>query len=335
MKKHIPWDLLIFHLKHENNAGEEALLAQWRNTGENEAFYRDIVALWEEIRNESAAYNPDKEYYWKQIEIRINEKEKEKAKYIAVPLRKIRMAVAVASVLFILSITATYRFGKIHFQPATSVQTCKAVNGKSQIILPDGSLVWLNIGSVLTYETSFLRNREVKLTGEALFDVHKDCEHPFTVQANDVRVNVLGTRFNVQAYAVDTDIRVALLKGKVSLSAGEQALTLNPGEIASFNRETRLLSSAKDDVSFESCWASNGCSFEAKPLGYICRYLERWYNVDIRLDPAIAESQVYTFSITDEPLETVLRIMSCINPIRYSFDDERMVTIENVKPLKK
>jgi ferric-dicitrate binding protein FerR (iron transport regulator) len=332
MKRHIPWELLISHLKQENNAEEESALAQWRgDADENEAFYGDIVSLWEEIRREAAAYEPDKEYYWKQLESRMNKMGKRR---LSVSLHKIRVAVAAASVLLILSIAVSYRFGKTRFQPETSVQTCKAVNGKTQIILPDGSLVWLNLGSVLTYETSFLRKREITLDGEALFDVREDREHPFTVQANEVQVKVLGTRFNVQAYAADADLRVALLKGKVSLSAGEQALDLNPGEIASFNRETRLLSSAKDDVSFESCWASNACSFEAKPLGYICKYLERWYNVEIRLDPAIAESQVYTFSITDEPLEMVLQIMSRINPIRYSFDEERTVTIKHVKPLK-
>ncbi|MDR2773652.1 MAG: DUF4974 domain-containing protein [Tannerella sp.] len=333
MKKHVPWDLLISHLKQENNTEEEAVLTQWRNTDENEAFYRDIVSLWEEIRSEAAAYDPDKEYYWKQLEIRINKKAKKK--YLPVPLRKLRMAVAAASVLLILSITAAYWFGKIYSLPKISTQSCKAVNGKTQIILPDGSLVWLNIGSVLTYETSYLRNREVKLDGEALFDVCGDRGHPFTVYANDdVRVKALGTRFNVQAYSADADIRVALLEGKVGIFAGEQILNMNPGEIVSFNRETHLFSGMEDDVSFESCWASNACSFEAKPLGYICKYLERWYNVDIQLDPAISESQVYTFSITDEPLEMVLRIMSRINPIRYSFDDERMVTIKNVQPLK-
>jgi ferric-dicitrate binding protein FerR (iron transport regulator) len=336
MKKQIPWELLISHLKQENSADEEAVLTQWRGAGENEAFYRDIVSLWEEIRSESAAYKPDKEYAWKQLETRINRLEKGRKRYLSLSLRQIRVAIAAASVLLVVAVAASYRFGRLHFQPETGVQTCKAVNGKTQVVLPDGSLVWLNLGSALTYETPFLRHREVKLDGEALFEVRGDGEHPFTVQADDVRVKVLGTRFNVQAYPQHTDIRVALLKGKVCLSAGEQVWEMHPGEIASFNRETHLFSGRKDDVSFESCWASNKCSFEAKPLRYICKYLERWYNVDIRVDPAIAESQVYTFSITDEPLETVLQIMSRINPVRYSFDEDRTVTIkQHVQPSKK
>jgi ferric-dicitrate binding protein FerR (iron transport regulator) len=336
MKKDIPWDLLISHLKQESSVEEETALTQWRRkAGENEAFYRDIVSLWDDIRRDSAAYNPDTEYCWKQLKARLNRMEKEKAKRLSLPLRKTCMAVAAASILLFILLNASYRIGKERSQPETGFQTCMAINGKTQVILPDGSLVWLNLGSALTYETSFLRHREITLDGEALFDVRKDSKHPFTVKVGDVQVKVFGTRFNVRARPADADIRVALLEGNVRVSAGEQALDISPGEIASFDRQTHRLSAAGDDVAFESCWANSTCTFEAKSLGHICKYLERWYNVDIRVDPSIAESQVYTFTVTDEPLETVLRIMSTINPLRYSFGEDRTVTIKHVKPSKK
>jgi ferric-dicitrate binding protein FerR (iron transport regulator) len=265
--------------------------------------------------------------------------ERKKRKSASVSFRRIHIAVAAvaASVLLAVIITASYRMGRHSTQNIHSevnIQTCKAVSGKTQIALPDGSSVWLNQGSELSYETSFLSDRKIQLTGEALFEVRSDAKLPFTVQADEVQVKVSGTRFNVQAYPARQDIRVALLEGKIAVSAGKEELAIVPGDIASFDRKTRQLSSIKDDVAFEAFWANNSCTFEAKPLGHICKYLERWYNIKIRLEPAIADTQVYTFSITDEPLEMILQIMSRINPVRYSFGEDRTVTISDVKPLK-
>ena len=92
-----------------------------------------------------------------------------------------------------------------------------------------------------------------------------------------------------------------------------------------------MLSINKDDVAFESFWADSCYTFKAQKLGHICKYLERWYNTDISLDPSIA-SNVYTFTITDEPLQTILQIMSRISPIKYSFEENNRVIIKHVEP---
>ncbi|MDR1331232.1 MAG: FecR domain-containing protein [Tannerella sp.] len=334
MERHIPWELLISHLNHETNADEEAVLTQWRRTDANELMYRDIASLWDEIRHEASAYEPDRDYYWKKLEARLNAMERQKEARLTVPLRRLRAAVAVAATLLVIVVAGAYLLGTTRTKRETGVQTCRAVSGKTQLVLPDGSLVWLNLGSTLTYETPFTHRREVTLGGEALFEVRKDGSHPFTVRADDVSITVLGTRFNVHAYAEEADIRVALLDGAVHVEADGKARDMAPGDVVAFDRETHLLTVMESDADVESCWANSACSFEAKTLGYICRRLERWYNVDIRLDASIAEAQTYTFTVTDEPLETVLQIMSRINPLRYSFDGERTVTISQVKHLK-
>lgn len=86
---------------------------------------------------------------------------------------------------------------------------------------------------------------------------------------------------------------------------------------------------------YESFWASESVQFEAKSLRYITRYLEKWYNVKIEVDPTIPDSQAYTFTIKDESLEVILRIMSRINPIAYTFDEDDHVQIMHVEPSKK
>lgn len=331
MKRNIPWELIIADLKNEITEQQATLLNKWKANDENNALYFELVSLWEKIQKDSESYHPDTEYYWKQLEAQIYNRQKSKEKQV-ISLQKYGIAAAVACVFLIISVFSSYLIGKKASQPVVSSQTYTALNGKSQMILPDGSSVWLNVGSSLTYETSFLNKRTVKLEGEALFEVSKDEKHPFIVDVNNIYVKVLGTRFNVQAYQEDPAIRVALLEGKVSVLANNEEKEIAPGEIALFSKADNILSIIKDDVVFESFWASKSCVFTARSLGDICKYLERWYNVKINLDSKIAESHVYTFKITDEPLETILQIMSRINPIHYSFQENNEVIINQVTP---
>lgn len=333
MEKNIPWDLLISHLKEETTQEQERTLAQWRKCDGNENLYKEIKELWQGIVHNSASYNPDTNHYWKILEGRIDRIEKKKAKQF-IPLSKIRIAVAAASVFLVMAVSFSYLIGRNASTKDLSTQTYKALNGKSEMVLPDGSTVWLNKGSELTFETSFNENRAVKLSGEALFDVKKDTGNPFIVSVDDIKVKVEGTRFNVQAYPEESDIRVALLEGKVSVLSNKDIFEMTPGEIASFNRTSQLLLLESGDVGFEAFWADRSYTFKDKSLSYICKYLERWYNIEIDLDPALADSEEYNFTITDEPLEIMLQIMSQINPIRYSFDDEKKVSIKSVQHIK-
>lgn len=330
MYKTIPWNLIISHLKQETDQKEEAALNDWKNSEGNGALYKELKSLWKEIQAEVGEYDPDVSYYWEQMEARMGAKRN----VYTVPVWKYKFAMVAASLLLIVSVSVAFLAGRISGRPEVASQSYSALNGKSQMILPDGSVVWLNIGSTLAYKTSFTGNREVWLEGEALFQVKKDREHPFTVCADNIKVNVHGTRFNVKAYPGNPDIRVALLEGRISLLVGDKETFMKAGELAQVDRKTNLLRMPSADVYFESCWANKSCSFEARPLDYICKYLERWYNISIELDPAIANTS-YTFTITDEPLETILQIMSRINPIRYSFEENKRVIISEVKPLKK
>ena len=328
--KIIPWDLIISHLKQETDKKEEAALNEWRNSDGNESLFMELESLWREVQAEAGEYDPDVSYYWKRMEARMQVKRK----VYTIPVLKYRIAMVAASLLLVLSVSISFFAGRITGRPEVASQTYSALNGKSQMVLPDGSSVWLNIGSTLSYKTSFTGKREVWLEGEALFDVKKDREHQFTVRTEDFSVNVYGTRFNVKAYPDSPDLRVALLEGRISLQKGKEETYMKPGELAMIDRKADRIRVNPADVHFESCWANKSCSFEAKPLDYICKYLERWYSISIDLDPAIAQTS-YNFTITDEPLETILQIMSRINPIQYSFEEDKHVIISEVKPLKR
>ena len=106
---------------------------------------------------------------------------------------------------------------------------------------------------------------------------------------------------------------------------------MRPGEIARYDPDTRKIAIGRGNVAMESCWAAGKLSFERQTLGDICRYMARWYDTEIHIAPAIARNYAYTFTITNEPLEEILRIMSRINPIAYTFAKDNSVTISELE----
>lgn len=333
MNKNIPWQLIISHLKQETDEKEEHDFQEWLSVSENARLFHELDSLWKDIREEASSYAPDTGYYWKQLESRMNKKPDARK---MISLRKFRIAVAAASVFLIISITFSVLYGTGHLgRYPDNHLSYSALVGKSKLLLPDSSVVWLNSGSTLEYTANFLKNREVSLDGEALFDIKKDDNHPFIVNASEMKVMVHGTRFDVKSYPCEENISVTLFRGSVSIAAGGQETYLHPGEIALLNKRDKTLNVSSADVSFESFWANESIRFEAKPLRYITRYLERWYNVKIEVDPAIPDSLAYTFTVKDESLEVILRIMSRINPITYTFDEDNHVKITHVGPPKR
>lgn len=158
----------------------------------------------------------------------------------------------------------------------------------TEIFLADGTKVFLNAGSRLVYPENFTgKNREVFLVGEAFFDVKHDLEHPFIVQLNDLRIKVLGTRFNVSAYQVDNVIETVLEEGKVCLRANNAGLfdketELIPSQLASFDRSTRETNVRTVDIDDYTLWTKGVMKFQSTDLNRIIKKLERFYNIRIQ-----------------------------------------------------
>jgi ferric-dicitrate binding protein FerR (iron transport regulator) len=321
----IPWKLITAHLKNETTVEEENLLQRWLAEENNLELYTEIELLWNEVQSEVSVYNPDVDHYWEIMQKRIN-KGKETKKKISIREKLLAIAAA-ASIL--LTIGTTYLFLD---KGSDEIHSYSAISGKSKITLPDNSTIWVNSGSTISYPGAFPDNRQIDLTGEAAFDVVKDDKHPFVVSVSGIKVKVYGTYFNVSSYDDEENITVALKEGSVSILMEDSESFLKPGEMATINKKDMSLSISKANMNLEFFWANESVYFKAKPLGYICEYLEKWYNVKIEVDPEIAKSQFYTFTIKDDSLEQILRIMSKINPITYSFDDKNNVKIMRVKP---
>jgi transmembrane sensor len=154
--------------------------------------------------------------------------------------------------------------------------------GQHQLVLADGTRVWLNAASSLRFPTSFQgRNRVVELTGEAYFEVTKDAARPFQVKIKNTVVEVLGTHFNVNAYEDESNITTTLLEGAVKITKGSESKLLKPGQQAVV--ELNGISVTTDQIKTEQAvaWKDNNFSFANSAVEPIMRQLARWYDVDI------------------------------------------------------
>lgn len=164
--------------------------------------------------------------------------------------------------------------------------------GKYSVVLPDGSRVWLNSESSITFPTAFpAHERLVKITGEAYFEIAKEVRRPFSVQVGNLqKVKVLGTHFNINAYRDEAEIATTLLEGSVEItsSAGNTGpVMLKPGEQAAFSGSGRI--NVRDDINTEEivAWKNGMFQFEKADIESVMRQLSRWYNVEVVYEGAL------------------------------------------------
>lgn len=161
--------------------------------------------------------------------------------------------------------------------------------GQYQLRLSDGTNVWLNASSSISYPVVFSENeRAVKISGEVFFDVAKDKTRPFHVDANTTRIDVLGTEFNINAYEDETTIKTTLLEGSLQIASYEEGNTaikmkrlLKPGQQAQAGKNGVMLVTEDIDTEAVIAWKNGYFSFDNTDLTTLMRQISRWYDVDI------------------------------------------------------
>lgn len=206
-----------------------------------------------------------------------------------------------------------------------------APNGQiTNITLFDGTNVWLNAGSTLTYKQSFNNdNREVILEGEALFTVTKNEKIPFIVHAGDAQVKVFGTQFNVKAYKNDVKIETVLIEGEVQFSSNQQSVMMNPGELVLFEKSSGNLVKNRVNTEEYTSWKGGKIYFNNETLHSLAQQLERWYEVKISFQDERIKSFRFSGVINKEKsLEYTLNIIQEINKIEFEFNQDYILVKE-------
>lgn len=213
-----------------------------------------------------------------------------------------------------------------------SMNTITTPNGRTfQVLLEDGSKVWLNAGSSITYPMAFTGgSRKVKITGEVYMEVAKKANSPFLVNIDDrAEVEVLGTSFNINAYADEPVIRTALVDGAVKVLAANrgQSEMLKPGQLARVDKNGKI-SSGSANISEVTAWRNGLFHFSNANVEEIMRQLSRWYDVEVKYDGGIP---VRTFSGEIGRKLSLQQVLAILRKIRinYTIDNDKQITIKN------
>jgi ferric-dicitrate binding protein FerR (iron transport regulator) len=228
------------------------------------------------------------------------------------------------------------------------------IGSKSKISLADGTVIWLNAGSILRYPSIFAgKTREVELIGEGFFDVKRDSLHPFIVKASDIRIKVLGTSFNVKSYPDERTIETTLVKGLVTIQqqnpkrSNGQVLYLKPNQRATFIKDKgklilsgtekeaiiKVSSCATEDHSTQQvlltkninteqfiAWKDNKLIFKNEDFESLSARLERWFDVKIIIENEDLKKFHYTGIIQNETINDVMDILQLTMHFKYKIN---------------
>lgn len=197
--------------------------------------------------------------------------------------------------------------------------------GQFKLTLPDGSEVWLNAASSITYPTVFVGNeRRVEITGEAYFEIAHDARKPFKVGLNGMEVKVLGTHFNINGYNDENTVKTTLLEGSVSLSKGNAVAMLKPGQQAQLAGNGRLSVVDQVDVEQVIAWKNGYFSFNRADLKSVMRQIARWYDVDIKYEGKIPDRQFGGKIDRNSKASEVLKVLE-ESKVHFRIEDKNII----------
>jgi ferric-dicitrate binding protein FerR (iron transport regulator) len=226
---------------------------------------------------------------------------------------------------------------------------------KSKIQLPDGSQVWLNADSRITYDESFRGPfREVQLTGEAYFDIARDKDHPFIIHASTIDVKVLGTSLNIRSYTNEKNTETVLIHGSIEVTlrnSPDRKIILKPNEkLVVLNGKAMVVKGGKqaddgdddddkpvitlkkahfrekDSTATEVLWVKNKLAFDQESLEDVALKIERWYNVKMFITEESLKNTAYSGVFEDESLRQVMEALRLTGNFRYTIN-KREITI--------
>ena len=226
--------------------------------------------------------------------------------------------------------------GQLEYAAGTqSVKTVKynilstPMGGEYQLVLPDGSKVWLNSGSTLRFPTAFIGSeRIVELKGEAYFDIAKNPKMPFLVRTNNAMdIKVLGTQFNIMAYDDEKNINTTLIEGSVEVLKGSGKTMLKPGQEAILNRGSGNIKVASADLEQAIAWKNGYFIFYNENIESIMRKVSRWYNVDVVYQGNLSNKDFVGTISRNKNISELLKMLELTGAVHFSIDGRRITVM--------
>lgn len=312
-------EILYKYISEQANAEESTLVKQW--VGNSEERKQELIRL----KNSWILAGLDNE-----IDPKMKASEIERIWSIIKKMNsdvrrkelRLQFLKYAAAILLIVGISGT-----IGFFVSTSVSNSNTKfteisvpkGERSTVILPDGSTVLINSNSQLKFASSFNSGkRKVMLSGEAYFNVTHDKSHPFIVETSSLQIEVLGTKFNISSYPNDQLSTTFLESGKVRISsANAENVILSPNEAFVFNKFSQKSEKIVMNDKRLMDWTKGVMTINGETIGELAKKIERRFNVTITFMDNAVKEHVYTGSIKDEDLNTVLEAIKFASSIEY------------------
>lgn len=300
---------------------EMETFSKWEKTSEKNALFADVL---KKYWNQPAEEVPSGrlELAHNRLLVRMSSGE-EKALGRALSSYFMRIA-AILVFTFSISALSIYIASKNDvFNQNNWVEVSTEAGQQSKVTLPDGSLVWLNAETIVKYRQR-KDKREVSLEGEAYFEVTHSELYPFIVETENVKVKVLGTRFNVSHYNNSKVTEASLLSGKITMSVdgSNNEVELAPGEKVIYTDGQGVVLKRNIKVQNEISWRRGILVFDNEPFNEFVKKLERYYAVKFTYEKSAFENIHYTGSIDNLNIDNVLEFINLTVPISYKIDNK-------------
>jgi ferric-dicitrate binding protein FerR (iron transport regulator) len=347
-------DIIIRFLAGETSPEENDLLASWINeSSENKSYFNSVRDIWlstSQISQFGASLSGKQK----------NAETTTPGKHKRMSAINTLLKIAAIVTLVVISGTLLYKqFAGTHEINQGPVTVEATMGSRAVTTLPDGTRVWLNSGSKLTYNKQYnTKTREVQLSGEAYFSVVTNPARPFIVQTGTINIKAVGTKFNVKAYPEDGSIVTTLESGKVIIEGKDNenkdfVLKMKPREVVTYLKEKTPVSQtsqpATDDKKIQTAkpieaeqaltkvekvntqlftsWKDTRWIIEEQRLGDLARDFERRYNIKIQFGSSAAEQFHFSGILENETIEQIMNIMRHTIPIKYKIE-KGIISIE-------
>ncbi|MCD7972226.1 MAG: DUF4974 domain-containing protein [Candidatus Azobacteroides sp.] len=262
---------------------------------------------------------------WEALSSRIK---KERSKTVA--LKYLRNAAAILLLpLLILSAVLLKKMNGLEREPAQELSVSATQGTISRITLSDGTEVWLNSGSTLSYPDKFKKgNRMVRLSGEAFFKVSADKKNRFTVVLSDsLSVSAYGTEFNISSYENEHATKVTLISGNLEIKKNNtENYVMEPGQVLLYDKTSNRFTISEANIAVETGWKDGKLVFRRSDMMNVVKRLSRHFNVNIQLEGKELYDYEYSATFTTETLPEILELLAKTAPITYEIIEREQST---------
>ncbi len=360
--------LIVRNLKNDISEKEKGKLFKWvYSNHENEKLYYHIKDIWETARYDTTIKNANVDFAWEEFALLAIEEESKHFKERKALSRNLKKVLQIAALIVI-----TFGIGffvQKNIPEKASYTSVKVPYGaRSEVLLPDGSKVWVNSGSQIEYPADF-KGREVNLflEGEAYFEIVKNPKRKLNVKTSSINIQVLGTKFNVKSYNEEDRVETTLVNGSISITGKigkkliKDPILLKPREqavLVKSENSVQVLDSAQPDADKSESenskiqdrgeetlkpmmkingeidvepfvsWKDNKLVFKGERFDELAIKMERWYNVEIIIKDDELKNARYTGTFEKETIEQAIAALSISLPFTYEINKNRIEIIK-------